>query len=62
VELGTSKAPRISIKEQLLTGKKKKEEIYEATVDVKRQKKKGHIFREVVEKGKMARNRAKKEQ
>jgi len=39
VELGTSKAPRISIKEQLLTGKKK-EEIYEATVDVKRQKKK----------------------
>lgn len=61
MELGTSKAPRISIKEQLLTGKKK-EEIYEATVDVKRQKKKGHIFREVVEKGKMARNRAKKEQ
>jgi hypothetical protein len=40
VELGTSKALRISIKEQLLTGKKKKEEIYEATVDVKRQKKK----------------------
>lgn len=60
MELGTSKALRISIKEQLLT-RKKKEEIYEATVDVKRQKKKGHIFREVVEKGKMARNRAKKE-
>lgn len=38
MELGTSKALRIFIKEQLLTGKKN-EEVYGAIVDGKRQKK-----------------------
>jgi hypothetical protein len=61
VELGTSKALRISIKEQLLTGKKKRGNLWSNSW-CKKTKKKGHIFREVVEKGKMARNRAKKEQ